>query len=84
MYAERKGWDLRAVEIRLAHERAQVRGPDGKKRFHDEIVSEIGLEGDLDEAQRRRLLDISERCRVHRTLHSDVTLRTVEMRSDPV
>ncbi len=78
MYAERKGWDLRAVEIRLEHERSQVAGPDGKRRYQDEIVSRIGLEGDLDETQRRRLLEISERCRVHRTLHTDVTLRTVE------
>jgi uncharacterized OsmC-like protein len=38
----------------------------------DEIPSEIHLEGDLDEDQRKRLLEIATRCPVHRTLTSEI------------
>ena len=47
-----------------------------KKGMLDEIRSEIHLEGDLDETQRRRLLEIAARCPVHRTLSSEITIRT--------
>ena len=42
----------------------------------DEIQSEIHLTGDLDEAQRERLLEIAAKCPVHRTLTSEVKIRT--------
>ena len=42
----------------------------------DEIRSEIHLEGDLDEDQRKRLLEIATRCPVHRTLSSEIQIRT--------
>jgi putative redox protein len=45
----------------------------------DEIRSEIHLEGDLDEAQRKRLIEIAARCPVHRTLSSEIKIRTVEI-----
>ena len=41
-----------------------------------EIQSKIRLEGDLDEAQRTRLLEIATRCPVHRTLSSEIKIRT--------
>lgn len=46
------------------------------KGMLDEIRSEIRLEGDLDEAQRKRLLEIAVRCPVHRTLSSEIKIRT--------
>ena len=42
----------------------------------DRIDREIELGGNLDEAQKRRLLEIAERCPVHRTLKSEVSIRT--------
>jgi putative redox protein len=45
----------------------------------DEILSEIHLEGDLDEAQRKRLSEIATLCPVHRTLSSEIKIRTVEV-----
>ena len=42
----------------------------------DEFQRELTLEGDLDEAQRERMLEIADRCPVHQTLHSEVKVRT--------
>lgn len=61
MYAERKGWPLDRVRVRVLHARKAL---DRKNRFAREIV----LEGALDEDQRRRLLEIANRCPVHLTL----------------
>jgi putative redox protein len=45
----------------------------------DEIHSKIHLEGDLDEAQRKRFLEIATLCPVHRTLSSEIKIRTSEV-----
>ncbi len=79
MYAEKKGWSLEAVEVRLRHDRIHAEDcADCETRSGrlDEIHMEIGLEGDLDEAQRERLMSIAQRCPVHRTLTSEVKIRT--------
>ena len=52
---------------------------DDKKGMLDEIHSEIHLEGDLDKDQRKRLLEITTRCPVHRTLSSEIKIRTSEV-----
>ena len=79
MYAETKGWPLKAVEVHLRHDRIHAEDcadcETGSGRL-DEIHMEIGLEGDLDEAQRQRLMSIAQRCPVHRTLTSEVKIRT--------
>ena len=79
MYAERKGWTLHEVEVRLSHGRIHAKDCEDcetKDVMLEEIRSEIHLEGDLDEAQRKRLLEIATRCPVHRTLSSEVKIRT--------
>jgi putative redox protein len=63
MYAGRKGWALRSVEVTL--ERRKV---EGEKGARDEVLRGIRMEGDLDAEQRRRLLEIADRCPVHRAL----------------
>jgi uncharacterized OsmC-like protein/alpha/beta superfamily hydrolase len=88
MYADHKGWDLDGVRVRLTHEKVHVddcvdcrqEGSDsstgsGSGRI-DVIEREIDLSGALEEAQRRRLLEIADRCPVHRTLHGQVHVRT--------
>ncbi|MHC5033102.1 MAG: OsmC family protein [Planctomycetota bacterium] len=72
MYAERKGWPLEGVEMRLRHQKVKA---EGQTVPIDEIDAEIRILGDLDEAQRERLLDIAHRCPVHRTLLSEVKIR---------
>ena len=81
MYAERKGLALDSVEIRLSHGRVHARDCEDcetTKGMLDEIHSEIRLEGDLDEAQRKRLLEIAAMCPVHRTLTSEIKIRTTQ------
>jgi putative redox protein len=82
MYAERKGLALQSVEVRLSHERIHAKDCEDcetKEGMLDEILSEIHLEGDLDEAQRKRLSEIATLCPVHRTLSSEIKIRTVEV-----
>ena len=80
MYAERKGLPLDAVEVRLSHRRIHARDCEDcetEQGMLDEIESQILLDGSLDETQRSRLLEIATRCPVHRTLTSEVRVRTV-------
>ncbi|MEY9968526.1 putative redox protein [Streptacidiphilus sp. MAP12-16] len=60
MYAQRKGWPLETVRVHLGYEK----GPDKATR----ITRHIDLLGDLDDAQRARLLDIAERTPVTRAV----------------
>ena len=83
MYAERKNYPLTKVEVRLRHERIHAddcADCDTKEGMLDEIHSEIHLVGgDLDEDQRERLIQIAQRCPVHRTLSSEIKIRTKEI-----
>ena len=81
MYAERKKWPLTKVEVRLGHERIHAQDCadcETKEGMLDEIRSEIHMEGNLDESQRKRLIEIARRCPVHRTLSSEIKIRTTE------
>lgn len=79
MYADRKGWPLESITVRSRHDKIHARNcaecetRDGRV---DQIEREIELVGDLDEAQRQRLLEIANRCPVHRTLHAEVVVNT--------
>jgi len=81
MYARRKGWPLNRVSVRLRHEKvhaadcAECETRDGRV---DAIEREIVLEGDLDSTQRQRLLEIADKCPVHRTLTHETVIRTRE------
>lgn len=80
MYARRKGWPLAGVTVRLRHSREHARDCEvceAQDARLDVIEREIDLEGPLDEDQRSRLLEIANRCPVHRTLTSRIDIRTV-------
>src|SRR5262245_10586692 len=75
LYAQRKGIDLRRVTVRLQHFRIHAEDCsdcETKQGSLDRIDREIQLSGNLDEAQKRRLLEIAERCPIHRTLKSEI------------
>jgi uncharacterized OsmC-like protein/alpha/beta superfamily hydrolase len=81
MYAERKGWRLRHITVRLRHRRMHARdcaSCETRTGQLDHIEREVELEGELTDEQRARLLGIAERCPVHRTLHSEVLVSTAE------
>jgi uncharacterized OsmC-like protein len=79
MYARRKGWPLVDVEVRLRHEKSHARDCaecETKDARLDRVEREIALHGALDESQRARLLEIANRCPVHRTLLSGIQVST--------
>lgn len=70
MVARRKNWPLEHVEVRLR--RGTVPADQGGPATL--IVRDIVLEGPLDEAQRAKLLEIAEKCPVHRTLTGEIRI----------
>ena len=78
-YADLKGIPLERVSVELKHEKihatdcADCETKEGKI---DRIERLIALEGALDPAQRQKLLEIANKCPVHRTLHSELVIPT--------
>jgi putative redox protein len=79
LYAAQKKLPLERVTVALSH--AKIHAEDcasceTKEGMLDRIERTITLEGPLDAAQRARLLEIADRCPVHRTLTSEIDIRT--------
>ena len=79
IYADQKGLPLAGVSVTLSH--AKIHAADcatceTKEGKIDRIERTITLEGPLDDAQRARLLQIADKCPVHRTLTSEVEIRS--------
>lgn len=79
LYARRKGWPLERVAVRLRHSKVHARDcaeceKSGARLDH--VDREVELSGPLDDEQRARLLEIAERCPVHRTLSAGVVIET--------
>ena len=79
MYADRKNWPLDRISVGLNHEKIHAKDCDecetesGKV---DRIMRAIELDGNLSDEQRARLLEIADKCPVHKTLHSETVIRT--------
>jgi len=76
MYANHKKLPLEDVTVRLQHERVHAEDCIDCTQKIERITRRISLVGDLDDAQRQRLLEIADRCPVHRTLESDPQIVT--------
>jgi uncharacterized OsmC-like protein/fermentation-respiration switch protein FrsA (DUF1100 family) len=77
LYADHKKWPLQKVTVRLSHEKIHAEDCadcETKEGKIDRIEREIEIEGPLDSDQRQRLLEIAEKCPVHRTLHSEIKI----------
>jgi putative redox protein len=85
MYADRKEWPLDETIVRLSHGKihaADCENCDTEEGKVDRIEREIEVRGDLSEDQRARLLEIANKCPVHRTLHNEVSVRSSLRRPD--
>lgn len=69
MYAERKGIPLSRISVRLSHDKVKVAGISRER-----IVRRITLEGELTGAQRERLLEIANKCPVHKALEQPLVI----------
>jgi putative redox protein len=81
LYADRKQIPLARTRVRLRHSRiyaSDCAECESKEGMLDRIERMISLEGDLSADQRKRLLEIADKCPVHRTLTSEVNIRTSE------
>ena len=81
MYARRKKWDLKEVKVHVDHGKKYVDDCKACLEYEKEIkidhfVREIEMEGDLTEEQISRLLEIADRCPVHRSMNAEVKILT--------
>jgi uncharacterized OsmC-like protein/pimeloyl-ACP methyl ester carboxylesterase len=84
LYAERKALPLERVSVKLVHGRihaADCENCETKEGMIDRIDRAITFEGKLDAEQRKRMLEIADKCPVHRTLTSEIDIRTVEQQA---
>ena len=75
MYAERKGIPLTRVRVTLRHDKIHAEDCtecETKTGMLDRIRRDIHFEGDLTDEQKARMMEIADKCPVHRTLHSEI------------
>jgi putative redox protein len=81
LYADGKKLPLDRVSVRLTHNRIHAEdclNCETKEGMVDRIDRNITLEGALSADERKRLLEIADKCPVHRTLESEIEIRTFE------
>jgi uncharacterized OsmC-like protein len=79
LYARTKKWPLESVTVNLRHSKihaADCRDCETKEGKIDRIEREIHLVGKLDADQQKKLLEIADKCPVHRTLNSEIKIET--------
>ena len=88
LYADKKGWPLAGVDVRLRHDRIHAEDcatcDTDAGGYADRFEREIALAGELDADQRARLLEIADRCPVHRTLmgQKEIVTRLADGQAD--
>jgi putative redox protein len=79
MYARKKNWPLERVTVWLRHSKiyaAECSECETREGMLDRIERDVRFEGPLSAEQRSRLLEIANKCPVHRTLTSEINIRT--------
>ncbi len=79
MYANRKGLNVKEIKVHVTHskrhcEDCEIDSPNSRIDHFERIIE---VAGDLDEQQRAKLLEIADKCPVHRTLEGDIKIDTV-------
>ena len=79
MYVARKGWDLQNVEVHTSYDKkhkADCDNCESPGAKIDTFVREIKVTGNLDEAQKAKIMEIADKCPVHKTLHTETQVIT--------
>ena len=79
MYANRKKWPVEHISIELDHSRdhgADCSECDEEHKQIDVITRAVSITGDLDDKQRERMMEIADKCPVHRTMHNKLVVKT--------
>ncbi|HUF04469.1 MAG TPA: bifunctional alpha/beta hydrolase/OsmC family protein [Aridibacter sp.] len=79
LYADRKGWDLQEVFCHIRHEKVHLEDCvdcDNPKARIDKFTRELELIGDLDDGQKTRMMEIADKCPVHKTLEGIANIET--------
>jgi len=79
MYAKRKKWDLENIEVHTKYSKTHAldcKNCEDNSAKIDTFNRAIKITGDLDEKQIKRLLEIADKCPVHKTLHSETQIVT--------
>ena len=79
MYAKRKGWNVQNVEVHTSYDKKHAidcEDCEADSAKIDTFEREVKLTGDLDEKQMARILQIADKCPVHKTLHSETQVIT--------
>ena len=82
MYANHKQLNIDTLEVRLRHQRVHAedcRDCESREGMVDVLERDIHIEGELSQDQRRRLLEIADKCPVHKTLTGKLQIRTREV-----
>jgi len=80
MYARRKNWPLEAIHVDITHNKVHAQDCEACLSTISKVdvfTRKIHLSGPLDDDQKQRLLEIADKCPVHRTLESEVKVKTV-------
>jgi putative redox protein len=83
MYARRKKWPLEHVTVDVTHDRMHAQDAPSASERIDRFSRRIVLRGPLDAEQRQRLLEIADRCPVHRTLEAGARVETELVQDSP-
>ena len=78
MYADLKQWPLEGVRIELSYARVHAddcAACDKELKLVDGIEMELSFFGELSESQRQRLIEVANKCPVHRALESPIPIR---------
>jgi putative redox protein len=79
MYAGRKGWPVERISVTLRHDKIHAKDCaecETREGRIDRITRQIAITGALDREQRAKLLEIADKCPVHRTLKSEISILT--------
>jgi putative redox protein len=77
MYARRKGWPLDHVSVDVCHDKVHAQDADSRSDAKaDKFTRVVRLEGDLSDEQRDKLMEIADKCPVHRTLERSSIVET--------